>query len=221
MLQSLGKSDSIDDDIITPVATALGYIAGQSPHFALAIIECKGVQTLSYTLAGKRTQPQLAACVWALGHIGEHSPEHCKYLAEENLFTKVLEIYDNSQTSADLRYKCNAMLQSCFQCCLDVAALEPLLYAAPPEIVECILRQLSKVLPNDASARRVFQTVGGLKKIQELKASPSSEVGAMVEAINSCYSEDVVKFYKQTSFAANNSLEGDAKMGQFKSPKVC
>lgn len=72
---------------------ALGYIAGQSPHFALAVIECKGVQALSYALDEKRTQNQLAACVWALGHIGQHSPEHCKYLTEEHLYTKVLEVY--------------------------------------------------------------------------------------------------------------------------------
>lgn len=97
--------------------------------------------------------------------------------------------------------------------------MEPLLYAAPPEIVECILRQLSKVLPNDASARRVFQTVGGLKKIQEISTSPSSEITALVNAINSCYSVEVVKFYSHQNSV--NSLP-DALTGvQFKSPKVC
>lgn len=93
LLQSLTKNESMDDDIITPVATALGYIAGHSPHFALAIIECKGVPILGYSISGNRSQNQLASCVWALGHIGQHSPEHCKYLSEENLFTKVLEVY--------------------------------------------------------------------------------------------------------------------------------
>lgn len=110
------------------------------------------------------------------------------------------------------------MLQSCFQCCLDVAAMEPLLYAAPPEIVECILRQISKVLPNDASARRVFQTVGGLKMIQEIQCTPSSEVAELVAKINSCYSEEVVKFYVQSKESRMGSNESGGS--QFKSPKV-
>lgn len=93
LLQSLSKSDSIEDDLITPVATALGYIAGQSPHFSLAVIECKGVQILTYAVSGNRSQNQLSSCVWTLGQIGQHSPEHCKYLTEENVFTKVLEVF--------------------------------------------------------------------------------------------------------------------------------
>lgn len=41
LVQCLMNSFNYDEDVITSAATALGYIAGQSPHFALAIIECK------------------------------------------------------------------------------------------------------------------------------------------------------------------------------------
>lgn len=131
---------------------------------------------------------------------------------------KAIQLYDSAQSSNDLRNKCKLMLQSCFQCCLDVAAMEPLLYAAPTDIVEIILRQLSKVLPNDASARRVFQTVGGLKKIQELKSSPSSQISTLVSNINSCYSEEVIKFYVQVNRDRNDPT--DTAEIQYKNPKV-
>lgn len=96
--------------------------------------------------------------------------------------------------------------------------MEPLLYAAPPDIVECILRQLSKVLPNDPSARRIFQTVGGLKKIQELKGSPSSEVTALITNINSCYSDEVIKFYTSSKSRTISQVQ-DSSEKQFKAPK--
>lgn len=80
-----------DEDTITPCATAIAYIAGQSPHFALALIECKTVANLVTLLEGRKTT-QLAACIWALGHIGKHSSEHCKALADAKAFARIMEV---------------------------------------------------------------------------------------------------------------------------------
>lgn len=41
IVELLMNNINSDDDVIIPAATALGYIAGQSPHLALAIIESK------------------------------------------------------------------------------------------------------------------------------------------------------------------------------------
>ena len=66
--------------------------------------------------------------------------------------------------------------------CVYLPALEPLLHDAPPSILRHVVGQFSKVythnmyavclsvvvekvLPNDAKARRLFVTSGGLKKV--------------------------------------------------------
>lgn len=41
LVQCLMSSFNCKEDIISPCATALGYIAGQSPHFASAVIQCQ------------------------------------------------------------------------------------------------------------------------------------------------------------------------------------
>lgn len=48
-------------------------------------------------LEGNKTNVQLSACVWALGHIGKHSPEHSKALADTNAYPKILEVICVSQ----------------------------------------------------------------------------------------------------------------------------
>lgn len=184
-----------DEDIVIHAAYAIGYIAGQSPHFALAIIESKGVIALSQILIGSKSDNKLSATIWALGHIAKHSSEHSRSLAESNCLRRILEIYENEKISDDLKMKCKCALKMSLQCCLDLAALEPLLYSAPPEILKYILGQFSKVLPKDASARRLFITTGGLKKVQEIEYEEKSLVGEYIGMINSCFPDDIVKFY--------------------------
>lgn len=92
LVQCLMNSFNYEEDIITPAATCLGYIAGQSPHFANAIVECQGVVALTMLLDEKKSAEQLASCVWALGHIGKHSPHYSKTLADTNAYTKILEV---------------------------------------------------------------------------------------------------------------------------------
>lgn len=51
----------------------------------------------------------------------------------------------------------------------------------------------SKVLPHDSKARRLFVTSGGLKKVQEIKAEPGSALQEHINAINSCFPEEIVR----------------------------
>lgn len=51
-----------------------------------------------------------------------------------------------------------------------------------------------KVLPHDSKARRLFVTSGGLKKVQEIKAEPGSAIQEYINAVNSCYPEEIVRF---------------------------
>ena len=72
-------------------------------------------------------------------------------------------------------------------------ALEPLLNDAPPNILKHVVGQFAKVLPNDAKARRLFVTSGGLKKVQEINAEPNSALYEHINCINNCYPEEIVR----------------------------
>lgn len=83
-----------------------------------------------------------------------------------------------------------------------MSALEPLLHTAPIDILEVILQQIGKVLPNDVSARRIFQTTGGLKKVQEMLGNANDTLNELVTIINSCYSKEIINFYASSDKTA-------------------
>ena len=58
-----------------------------------------------------------------------------------------------------------------------------------------MLAQISKVLPNDAEGRSTFVTSGGFAKVQALCADSGSALKEHVDVINSCYPEEIVKYY--------------------------
>merc|ERR1712146_694126 len=58
-----------------------------------------------------------------------------------------------------------------------------------------VVGQFAKILPSDAKARKQFVTSGGLKKIQEIKADPETELGDAIMTINECFPEEIVRYY--------------------------
>uniref|UniRef100_T1JP95 Sperm-associated antigen 6 n=1 Tax=Strigamia maritima TaxID=126957 RepID=T1JP95_STRMM len=178
-----------------PGIMALGYIAAHSEHLAMSVIKFKGIIQLCLILTEEQEDHIRAAAAWALGQIGRHSPEHAKAVAQANVFPKLLEIYLNTSSSEDLQTKCKKALKNVLQKCVYLPALNPLLQDAPPNILKHILGQYSKVLPNDPKARKIFVTSGGLRKIQELKAEPGTALLEYINTINSCFPEEIVKYY--------------------------
>lgn len=85
-------------------------------------------------------------------------------------------------------------MKNILQKCTHLPALEPLLHDAPPNILKHVVGQFAKVLPHDSKARRVFVTTGGLKKVQEIKADPSSALHEHITTINGCYPEEIVRY---------------------------
>lgn len=88
-------------------------------------------------------------------------------------------------------------MKTVLQKCTYLEALEPLLQDAPANILKYVVHQFAKVLPHNKEARRAFVTSGGLKKVQEIgtSAESGSKLKEYVEAINSCYPEEIVKYY--------------------------
>ena len=65
------------------------------------------------------------------------------------------------------------------------------------------------VLPNNAKARKLFVTTGGLKKVQEIKADPTSQLAEYITIINNSFPPEIVKYYSPGySETLLNRIEG-------------
>merc|ERR1712134_68246 len=159
-----------------PGIMMLGYVAAHSETLAMAVIVSKGVNQLAITLT-------------------DEQEDHIKAIAVSNVLPRLLQSYISNESSEDLQTKSKKALKNILQKCVYLPALEPLLHDAPPNILKHVVAQYSKVLPNDPSARRLFVTSGGLKKVQEIKAEPGSALQEHIQAINACFPEEIVRYY--------------------------
>uniref|UniRef100_A0A8C7FY45 Sperm associated antigen 6 n=1 Tax=Oncorhynchus kisutch TaxID=8019 RepID=A0A8C7FY45_ONCKI len=173
----------------------LGYVAAHSENLAMAVIVSKGVPQLAICLSEEPEEHIKAATAWAFGQIGRHTPEHARAVATANVLPSLLALYMDTDSSEDLQVKAKKALKSILPKCNYLPALEPLLYEAPSNILKHVVCQFSKVLPHDSKARRLFVTSGGLKKVQEIKADPGSALQEYINTINSCYPEEIVRYY--------------------------
>jgi hypothetical protein len=57
------------------------------------------------------------------------------------------------------------------------------------------LLQVGKVLANDPTGRSQFVHSGGLAAVQQMAEAPDSKLKEAVDIINSCYPEEVVRYY--------------------------
>ncbi|KAJ3088534.1 Sperm-associated antigen 6 [Quaeritorhiza haematococci] len=208
-----------------PGIMTLGYVAAFSETLALAVIVAKGVPPLAQALSSESEEHIKAACAWALGQIGRHSPDHAKTLADKGVLPKLLKLLTTTnangtsevEISADLKTKTKRALKSILEKTLHLEALEPILHlSTPPNILKYVLGQFAKILPHDVAARRAFVTSGGLQRVQEIAAAYGSgaasqaghasgvapggalvgtKMGEYIRAINECYPEEIVRYY--------------------------
>ncbi|XP_043599003.1 sperm-associated antigen 6-like isoform X3 [Bombus pyrosoma] len=153
----------------------------------------EGIVHLSTILYEENDDHTLAVTVWAIGQIGKHTSEHAKAVAVANILPKLLQLYNNPNSSEDLKAKCNTALKQILQKCMYIEALESLLHDSPPNILKYVLGQFSKILPHDPRARRLFVTSGGLKKVQEIQADPGSTLLEYIQIINCCFPDEIVR----------------------------
>lgn len=52
-----------------------------------------------------------------------------------------------------------------------------------------------QVLPHDPQARRLFVTSGGLKKVQEIEATPGTTLYEYISLVNMCFPDEIVRYY--------------------------
>jgi Armadillo/beta-catenin-like repeat/HEAT repeat len=178
-----------------PGIMSIGYIAAFSETLALAIVVSKGVGPLRSALISEEEDHVKAACVWTLGQIGRHTPDHARALAEGDVLRHLLACMTHERSSEDLAAKAQRALKAVLAKCTHLKALQPLLKGSPVKVQKYVLRQFANLLPQDVDARRAFVQSGGLQYIQELQESVGGKLTEFIVQINACYPPDVVEYY--------------------------
>jgi hypothetical protein len=173
---------------------SLGFIAAFKDDLAQAIIKARAISQLKDALQKEPHQHIKAAACYALGHIGRHSPQHAKEVADANVLSLMLFHYMSSESTDDLKDKAHKALKSIIEACANLSNLEPLLQLAPIEILEYILNQFVKHLKDNKTEKKQFVMNGGLQKLQELKQKTPS-LRSIIEIINSNYPDEIIKYY--------------------------
>jgi len=180
-----------------PGIMALGFIAAFSETLAQAVITCKGIAPLYAALSDEPEDHIKSAAAWSLGQMGRHSPDHAKAVADAGVLPKLVAVHNLGASSEDLKKKCKRALKFVVEKLTDIKALDKVLQepGMPEEMVKYVCQQISKVLPNDATGRHDFVTSGGFAVVQQLNAESGSALKEYVDVINSCYPEEIVKYY--------------------------
>jgi len=174
----------------------LGYMAAYKEEFSFAVIKAKAINQLRDALQHEGQQNIKAAACFALGHVGRHSPQHSKEVAEANVLSLMLFHYMTPESSEDLKEKAKKALKKIIENCNHLTALEPLLQVAPEKILKHILNQYCKNLKSNLKDKREFVQNGGLGKLQELKNKVTNPIlKEKILEINSYYPEEIVKYY--------------------------
>jgi hypothetical protein len=153
------SDSSITGNNLLPGIMAIGFIAAFSETLALAIIVSKGVAPLKSSLILEQEDHVKAACVWTLGQIGRHTPDHARALAEGDVLRHLLACMTHDMSSEDLKTKAKRALKGVLAKCTHLQALQPLLRDSPVKVQKYILRQFASLLPQDVEARRAFVQV--------------------------------------------------------------
>jgi len=178
-----------------PGIMAMGYIAAFSETLALAIIVSKGVAPLKDALVTEPDDHIKAAAAWSLGHMGRHTSDHARALAEGDVLRHLLACLVHHDSSEDLKTKSKRALKAILAKCTHLQALQPLLREAPVKVQKYVLKQFSSILPHDMDARRSFVLNGGLQFLQELNETVGGKLTEFIQRINSCYPPEIVEYY--------------------------
>ncbi|WIA21450.1 hypothetical protein OEZ85_000659 [Tetradesmus obliquus] len=179
-----------------PAVMALGYIAAFSETLALAVIAEKGLAPLCAAVAEETEDHLRAAAAWSLGQVGRHTPDHAKAVADTGVLLSLVGMESAPGSSEDLATKCRRALKSVVAKLTALPALDALVHQALPEgIMRMVLEQVGKVLANDPAGRSQFVHSGGLAAVQQMAEAPDSKLKEAVDIINSCYPEEVVRYY--------------------------
>lgn len=174
---------------------AIGFISCFSQSLATAMINEDAHTILVNVFQTTQKDHVKADTAWALGQLGKHSPEHASHLTRLSVLELLLESYLNTSSSDDLKLRSKRAMKLIIEKCAEIEALQPLIERSPDNILTAVLAQISKLLPKNPKARVPFMTSGGFQAVQRIQAPAGSKMREYIDAINSCYPDQAVRYH--------------------------
>lgn len=148
-----------------------------------------------YSTANFATCFECNACTVCPVVIDSDINNACIFIAA-GVLTTMVSLEADPRSSEDLKTKCRRALKSLVSKLTHLPALDALVHRTLPEsVMKMVLEQAGKVLMNDPQGRTLFVTSGGLAAVQQMAEAPGSKLKEAVEMINSCYPEEIVRYY--------------------------
>jgi hypothetical protein len=158
--------------------------AGVVPEFVAALQSC-------------HTATQQAVA-WGVLHMAVHGSAIANQLADGGILSALLLLYTSSPEASDRHAAAKAALKEVMAQCTHATPLLALIGVdVPKEIVVHTLRHDFRILQASVSGRREFVTSGALMTVQQLDGGFDEHGQDCVQAINSLFPTDVVKYYRQ------------------------
>nr|CAD7429131.1 unnamed protein product [Timema monikensis] len=167
-----------DELVARSAAFVVREVTKHTLELCQLVVNTGGIGALIQLVSTTKSETRLPG-IMSLGHMAAHSEQLAMAIIESE-GVPVLALVLSTETED---HKCT-----------NISALDPLLHEAPPDILKYIVGQFSKILPNDAKARRLFVTTGSLKRVQEIKAEPGSTLLEYITIINCCFPEDIIRY---------------------------
>merc|ERR1712207_100317 len=117
-----------------------------------------GILPLKDSLMNETEDYIRAAAAWSLGQIGRHTPDHSKALAQADIFSKLIDVYQHGESSQDLKNKSQRALKAVLTKCTHLIALQPLLINYSTQDLNCkILKYIIQQLPKCCPMTRIIE----------------------------------------------------------------
>lgn len=178
-----------------PAVMAVGYIAAFSDSLAMNFLVTGVLPYIKKTLCDSPEDFMKAACAWTLGQLGRHSPDHARYLLDDECVMVLVSVNMCEGISEDLQHKTDHALKIILEKCMTLDSLQPILQEAPVSIKKYVLKQLTVILPKNKEYQKKFVVSGALSYVQELKRDNLDLLGDLVDEITALFPPEVISYY--------------------------
>jgi hypothetical protein len=184
---------------------AISRIAHHDEGLAMILLQSGAVPILRDALVHEKDPKIKQWAATALGELGNHSEEHGREIARQDVLKELKEImYEETQKgenkNAELLRICKEANSKIIAKCKEVDPLYELIdHKSSNDSLALVLKQILKIIPTNNVAKKKFAETGGLKQLLELKESRgktgtgSEKIDQTIESII----EDICKQYPQ------------------------
>lgn len=190
---------------------AISRIAHHDENLAMILLQSGAVPILRDALVHEKDARIKQWAATALGELGNHSEEHGREIARQEVLKELKEImFEETQKgenkNVELLRICKEANSKIIAKCKEVEPLFDLIdQKSSNDLLALVLKQILKIIPSNSAAKRKFAETGGLKQLLELKEmrgkpgtgseKTDQTIDSIIDDICKQYPKAIVNYY--------------------------